>query len=337
MSLKTGKQRSIRFTEEGVNEAHRKGKVRFLAGIDEAGFGPVLGPLLVGAMHVSPSPSPEPAALWDALDGLVSRPARKTGKAILVGDSKQVTSRGFAALERGVLAFLPSSRIHKMRHLLKACHVDFHPVMLWERMLLDAPVPAVISRKDWQFDFRRVSARLRRTGWGRPWPNLKMVTPIDFNQYLRVYKNKHMLLLNEVFALFEGLPKSKGRIFVDRLGGRRYYLPLLRQAFQPPVTIETLTETPHLSTYCVTRNRHMLEISFQVKGDRSAFLTALASMYAKYLRERYMSAFNAFWCAQIPGLAPTAGYPEDSKRFLSAIEPKRGEISIDLRKIARLR
>ena len=51
-----------------------------------------------------------------------------------------------------------------------------------------------------------------------------------------------------------------------------------------------------------------------MKGEE--FLpTALASMTAKYLRELSMRAFNEFWCARVPGLRPTAGYPGDAPRF----------------------
>ena len=38
-------------------------------------------------------------------------------------------------------------------------------------------------------------------------------------------------------------------------------------------------------------------------------------MTAKYLRELAMRAFNEFWCARVPGLRPTAGYPVDARRF----------------------
>ena len=44
-------------------------------------------------------------------------------------------------------------------------------------------------------------------------------------------------------------------------------------------------------------------------------------MASKYLRELAMRAFNDFWCTRVPGLAPTAGYPRDARRFKTAIEP----------------
>jgi hypothetical protein len=43
-------------------------------------------------------------------------------------------------------------------------------------------------------------------------------------------------------------------------------------------------------------------------------------MLAKYLRERSMEAFNAYWQTHKPELRSTAGYPVDAKRFASEIE-----------------
>jgi hypothetical protein len=42
-------------------------------------------------------------------------------------------------------------------------------------------------------------------------------------------------------------------------------------------------------------------------------------MLSKYHRELAMVQFNAFWQSHIPGLQPTAGYPEDAKRFKQQI------------------
>ena len=48
---------------------------------------------------------------------------------------------------------------------------------------------------------------------------------------------------------------------------------------------------------------------------------ALASMLAKYIREAVMQRFNAYWCARMPELRPTAGYYGDARRFLADIQP----------------
>jgi hypothetical protein len=52
-------------------------------------------------------------------------------------------------------------------------------------------------------------------------------------------------------------------------------------------------------------------------------------MTAKYLRELSMRAFNEFWCARVPGLSPTAGYPVDARRFKMEISNVQRELGID--------
>src|SRR3984885_9561132 len=88
-----------------------------LAGIDEAGYGPLLGPLVVGccAFDVGPmdASGQAPAAdewpcLWKRLRKHVSKTRVKTGRKLHVNDSKLVYSpaAGLKELERSVLAIL---------------------------------------------------------------------------------------------------------------------------------------------------------------------------------------------------------------------------------------
>ena len=106
-------------------------------------------------------------------------------------------------------------------------------------------------------------------------------------------------------------------VFCDRQGGRKNYLPVLLQALPN----EWFVETSRTSTRCSYRNTSApsREFHFTVGGDRFG-PTALASMLAKYLRERFMQSFNTFWQQQLPNLRATAGYPLDAKRFRDEIK-----------------
>src|SRR3954467_13829267 len=79
-----------------------------LAGIDEAGYGPLLGPLVVGccAFELDADPAGELPCLWKLLKKVIGKTRSKTGKRIHINDSKLVYQpgpNGLKELERGIL------------------------------------------------------------------------------------------------------------------------------------------------------------------------------------------------------------------------------------------
>jgi hypothetical protein len=82
-----------------------------LAGVDEAGYGPLLGPLVVGccAFEVETADGEEQIpCVWKRLGKLVSKKKSASGKKLHINDSKLVYSPadGVKELERSVLAVL---------------------------------------------------------------------------------------------------------------------------------------------------------------------------------------------------------------------------------------
>jgi hypothetical protein len=113
----------------------------------------------------------------------------------------------------------------------------------------------------------------------------------------------------------------------DKFGGRNRYAPLLQTTF-PEYLVEVLRESRALSLYRWGPAERRVEFQFAAKGER--FLpSALASMTSKYLRELAMLAFNHFWTQRVPGLAPTAGYPTDARRFKRDIAAVQSKLGID--------
>src|SRR5262249_14180033 len=93
--------------------------------------------------------------------------------------------------------------------------------------------------------------------------------------------------------------------------------------------VETLLESREQSRYRWRGPKvPPREIRFSANGE-SEFPTALASIYAKFLRELAMRSFNAYWSQHIEGLRPTAGYAVDADRFLTDIEAARQRLGID--------
>src|SRR5207302_11092110 len=79
-----------------------------LIGMDEAGYGPNYGPLVVGATVWEVPGNPRKADLWRAFAGVVEQSAPVDDSHIQIADSKEVYSpaKGLANLERGVLRAL---------------------------------------------------------------------------------------------------------------------------------------------------------------------------------------------------------------------------------------
>src|SRR6266478_5270850 len=76
-----------------------------LIGMDEAGYGPNLGPLVISATAWEVPGDPRKIDLWEKFAGIVEQTAPANGEHIQIADSKEVytPARGLDNLETGVL------------------------------------------------------------------------------------------------------------------------------------------------------------------------------------------------------------------------------------------
>ncbi len=133
---------------------------------------------------------------------------------------------------------------------------------------------------------------------------------------------------------------------VDKQGGRDHYTHLLLRTF-PEAQLRVLQESDAASSYLLHEaaaggpsgdaGGRRTVIHFREKGETHFLPTALASMICKYLREMCMEAFNAWWCARIAGLKPTAGYYQDGSRWLRDVEPHLRRLSVRREDLVRCR
>jgi hypothetical protein len=156
------------------------------------------------------------------------------------------------------------------------------------------------------------------------------IFPREFNDAVDRNDSKGAALshwtLQLVARMIEPLGNAPISILCDKHGGRDRYLPLLMNCF-PDRFIEIVSEGRSQSVYRFGPSQRRVEIAFQAKGE-SHLPTALASMASKYLRELAMHAFNDFWRQHVADLRPTAGYPEDAKRFKADIAAAQHSLGI---------
>lgn len=299
-------------------------------GIDEAGYGPLLGPLVVAGTIWQVSPRAATADYWTALRGAVGRKSTERGGLLPVDDSKRVYDRkqGLHTLERSVLAFAAAAgmscgSLAEFLAALGATPSAVAPQLPWYANPA-VPLPVDRLRSAYAAGAVRLERAMASSGVRCRGLLAQLVSETTYNERLRRTRNKAVVLLEQVLRLIaraaERCEDQDVFIYVDRLGGRQDYRRLLLEAFpERHLHVEEVSETA--SRYRLATQRNDWHIQFIVDADRQHLPVALASMAAKYLRELVMRQFNAFWRQWLPELAPTAGYYRDAQRFLADIRP----------------
>jgi hypothetical protein len=160
----------------------------------------------------------------------------------------------------------------------------------------------------------------------------RVVLESELNAGIRKTSSKNLVLFSAFGPLLVDLRRRyRGEPMVvlsDKHGSRNYYAPLLGRLFKN-ARLKVLEQGASCSKYSASTAHGPLTISFEPKAEARSLPVALASMICKYLRELFMDRLNAFFLERLPGLHPTAGYPEDAARFLRDLSPLLPEIPRD--------
>ncbi len=317
-------------------------------GIDEAGYGPNLGPLVMTAVIAeSPARSEDDGSggrvldFWSDLAATVDRAGGDAGR-LWVDDSKAVYcgGKGRERLETTCLAAVHAAEnvlpgcLEELLQLLGAGSLEDAEVSLWIDGARAGVAPVWMApRAQLEQFLAREPLSPDRASWRVAAIRSVVVGPARFNRGLADHGLKSAVHYTAFEQLLRMVWERAGdgaltQVLGDKHGGRHYYLPELSQSF-PDVWIDRGPEGAKLSRYTLRDRRRRLELSLMPRADKNDGLVALASIVSKTIRELWMDAFNAFWLARVPGLRPTAGYPEDAMRFKAAIEAAAAALNHD--------
>ena len=323
-----------------------------IAGVDEAGYGPLLGPLSVGLSVLriegweEGAPAPD---LWEMLPRSVARTLKGAGDRVMVADSKELKLPNSAVrrhplthLERGVLTWLDIAghRPTDDAGVVDALGTEWPEARWYGGEPLRSPVawsPGQIA-----IAANPLREDLTRAGISVAAMACRVIGENEFNALVREGGGKGATTIAGVKGHFHtamniaaSSPGDGVRFVCDRLGGRVQYADVVADFAGVGVSdVRVVEETEVRSRYFVGVGGRQVGVVFQVESEKVHLPIALASMTAKYVREMAMIRFNRFWGGRVEGLRPTAGYWQDAKRWLKdaggvlTAEERRGLVRI---------
>jgi len=332
-----------------------------LIGIDEAGFGPLLGPLVVSSsaflvpaniLSADPSTGSEPAlslskgqALWQVLRKSVSDKRKHLAGRLLIADSKYAHSKslGIKHLERTVLACLrclgqqPGTLTELLAVLCPTC-LDGLGEYPWYKDTNNQKIP--IDLPDIKIASGVLADDMASNGVRLLSLNSRCLDVGYYNRMVSNVKNKANVLFTAVCQLvhdaFENFAGQDLQIIVDRQGGRVRYRQSILRMF-PDIDLRIIAEGPQSSSYQLQADGKSMRLHFVVNGDEKFLPVSLASMVSKYLRELFMLSINRYFALLCPDLKPTAGYWTDGLRFVGELKKKLPELEYDTGLLIRCR
>lgn len=310
-----------------------------LVGIDEAGYGPLLGPLVVSGVAFSIPTNLLKADLWEVLHKAVTKDKKKQAGRLLINDSKKAHSgsKGLEHLLRTVLATMDvlskqNSPLQSIRQsnttldflgqLSPAC-VESLKGYPWYQ---DIQSISLNPPKDCGIAANTLIRTLAENQMSLLWMQSRFLEVGQYNERIDKIKNKSRVLFTEICSLIAHVINHYSdhgepvQFLIDRQGGREHYHQELLRMF-PEMELTILTETETLSSYEMAGHGRRMRLHFTIDADSKYLPVSLASMTSKLVRELLIAELNRHFIALMPALKPTAGYWEDGLRFLEDIKP----------------
>jgi len=316
-----------------------------LVGIDEAGFGPILGPLVVSSSAFSIPHNLLTSNLWQVLRKSISDRRKHLAGRLLITDSKKAYTRssGIKHLQRTVLTVLkclgkePSTLTEFIELLCPSClgRLSDYP---WYRDI--AGYNLSIDTADRQLAAAVLADDLASNGIELLDLQSCCLDVAYYNKMTQAVKNKANVLFSATCSLiknaYDNFAGDDLQIIVDRQGGRIRYRRQLQRMFNG-MELKILCESPTTSSYELQADGRAMRVHFVVGADERFLPVSLASMVSKYLRELLIDSINRYFTGFSTNLKPTAGYWKDGLRFIEDIKTSLPDVQFDHNQLIRSR
>ena len=293
-------------------------------GIDEAGFGPILGPLVVSSSSFLLPDHLLTSDLWQVLRRSVAKKHKRLSGRLLITDSKKAYSKslGIKHLHRTVLAALrclgqePATLTKLIELLCPDCleRLSNYP---WyqdagsKKILVDEADRAIASTV--------LADDLNSNGIELLKLKSCCLDVAYYNRMMSSVKNKANVLFTATSQLiknaFDNFAGDDLHIIVDRQGGRVHYRKNLQRMFLE-MELKIIRESLETSSYELQADGRVMRLHFVVDADERFLPVSLASMVSKYLRELLVYNINHYFIGHCADIRPTAGYWKDGLRFI---------------------
>lgn len=319
--------------------------MRWRVGIDEAGYGPTLGPLVMALTATGWPDGVEPlgdgwASLSQYIQPLGTGRSRTKDSRLIVGDSKKikVLSGGHQRLgspwrtlfHKDLPAELSAGDFLEKVDCLGRDELKAEP---WWRS--DHPVLLDVSDGTADTACISVNAPVFRA--------MILAVAVDkFNVICRKSGSKGAVTGYGWISLLSRFLNTVAdgdivEVLADKQGGRDRYGSMLMEATSGIGWVIPERECASESNYRCTGLPYVLRLQVTPRAEASCPNVAMASMIAKHMRDTAMEVFNSFWVAIVPGLQPTAGYPGDAIRYIESIRPSAERLGIAMNCLRRER
>jgi len=311
----------------------------YVLGTDEAGYGPNLGPLVISATMWEVPDDVRGEGLFEHLRHVIASSPAEAGRShsrVTIADSKVLYTpgKGLHHLARGLWAALgvlgcrPTTWRGAWQALAPEALDAMRSIPWYADFDAPAPLDCNVAEVATLVDALRTG--LAAAGVRLAAVRSRVIFAEEFNTLVERHGSKGAALSEQTLALaarlIEPLPEGPIDVICDKHGGRNRYGQLLAGHFSEWL-IEVHGEGRARSVYRFGPAQRRIEVCFRTQAEQ-CLPAALASMASKYLRELAMLALNDFWRRRVPDLLPTAGYPQDAKRFHADIAEVQRQLHI---------